>query len=112
MGLCGKIQHGARLVLGQQARYQILVTDVSLYEQMACVRIETGQILAVARISQLIEADDFFIMACQPVQNEVGANEAGTAGNKESHGVRSFGEWPPRPGRAFLKVIGDVHRIA
>lgn len=42
---------------------------------MARVVLETGQILKVARVGQFVQAYDFFVPVCQPVQSEVGADK-------------------------------------
>ena len=39
----------------------------------------------ITRVSQLVQINDWLIAASQPVQNEVGANKTGTAGDKNGH---------------------------
>ncbi|MNV57485.1 hypothetical protein D3C71_1498180 [compost metagenome] len=43
------------------------------------------KIVEVAGVGQLIQCDDRFIALRQPVQNEVGSDETGAAGDKNAH---------------------------
>ncbi|MCY1418978.1 hypothetical protein D9M71_345530 [compost metagenome] len=90
MGLGSEVEHGAWTVLGQQARNQCCITDVTVHEGMARVAFQACQVLKVARIGQLVEADYRLIMRCQPVQHEVRTYESGAAGHKNGHKFRTF----------------------
>ncbi|MNM78831.1 hypothetical protein D3C81_907490 [compost metagenome] len=85
MGLGGKVDDRARLVLLQQAGYQFGVADVAVHEDVALVALQTTQGLQVACVSQLVEVDHGLVIAGQPVQHEVRANEACTTSYQNSH---------------------------
>ena len=81
MRLGGEVDDGPRLVRGQQAADQLLVADVALHEDMALVALQRPEVFPVAGIGQLVEIDDGLAACGQPVQDEVGADKAGAAGN-------------------------------
>jgi len=81
-----EIDHRARLVLGQQAVEQRAVADVALDEDVARIVLERGQGLEIAGVGELVEVDDRFVALGDPVEDEIGADEAGAAGNQD-HGV-------------------------
>src|SRR5574343_299223 len=85
MAFGGKVDDGAGLVLGQQARNQGAVADVALHEDMAGVALQAGQVVQVARVGKLVEVDNRLVAACEPVEHKIGANEACAAGD-QNHG--------------------------
>jgi len=70
---------------GQQAFHQGPVADVALHEDMARVAFQAGQVVQVAGVGQLIQVEHGLVTAAKPVEYEVGANEAGAAGDQD-HG--------------------------
>jgi hypothetical protein len=86
MAFGSKIDHRARLVLRQQLRQQSAVTNIALHKNVARIALQAGQIVQVARIGELVEVDNRLVVACQPVEDEVGANKACAASDK-NHGV-------------------------
>ena len=53
------------------------------------VAVQAGQVLAVAGVGQGVQVDDGLCAGVgrgQPVEDEVAADEAGAAGDKEGHG--------------------------
>jgi hypothetical protein len=81
-----KVDHGARLVLGQQAVDEGAVADVALHEDEIRVALERREGLEVACVGQLVEIHDRLVAVRDPVEYEIGANEASAAGNQD-HGV-------------------------
>jgi hypothetical protein len=53
---------------------------------MARIARQAVQRLQVAGVSQFVEVDDRFAGLGQPVEHEVSADEAGAAGDENSHG--------------------------
>lgn len=82
----GKVHNGTGFVLGQQAIEQRAVADVALHEDVVRVALERREGLEVARIGQLVEVHDGLVALRDPVEHEIGANEACAAGNQD-HGV-------------------------
>ena len=79
----GKIDDGARLVLGEQPGDEVEVADVALDEEVARVALQGGEVLEVAGVGQRVEVDDGLIGLGQPVEDEVAADEAGTTGDED-----------------------------
>ena len=78
----GKIDDGAGLVLGEQFGDEVEIADVALDEDVARIALQSGEVLEVAGVGQRIEVDDRFIRLRQPVEDEIAADEAGAAGDK------------------------------
>ncbi len=68
-------------MLGQQAGDQRAVADIALHEHMPRVAVQAGQGLQVAGVGQCVEIDDLDATGDR-FENEVTANESGTAGDK------------------------------
>lgn len=85
MAFSSKVDDGARAVLGQQSVDKYRVTDIASCEDMPRIALHTGKILQIARIGELVEIDDGFIVSRQPIENEVGADEPGSAGDQNTH---------------------------
>ena len=86
MALGGKVHDGPHAMLGEEAFDQGLVGNVAVHEVVARIAFERAQILQVARVGEAVQVDDGLVVIAQPVQNEVAADEAGTAGDKQGHG--------------------------
>ena len=87
MAFGGKVQDGPRLVLRQQAGDQLGIPNITLHEDVPRVALQRCQRFQVAGIGQLVEVDDGLVGLGQPVEDEVGTDEAGCAGNKKGHKV-------------------------
>ena len=87
MAFGGEVQDGSGLVLRQQAGDQLGITNVALHKDMPRVAVQRCQRFKVAGIGQLVEVDDGLVGLGQPVEDEVGTNEAGSAGDENSHKV-------------------------
>ena len=79
MAFSGKVEDGARLVLGQQTADQLRIADIALHEEVARVVLHCGQGFKVAGVGQLVQVEDGLVVLRQPVENEVAADEAGAA---------------------------------
>ncbi len=86
VGFGREVDDGARLVLGQQAVDQRAVADVALHEDVVRIALERRQGLEVAGIGQLVEVDDGLVALREPVENEIGADEAGAPGYQDHGG--------------------------
>lgn len=69
----------------QQAGYQRAITNIALHKNMPRIALQWRQGFQITRVGQLVQINDWLIAASQPVQNEVGANKTGTAGDKNGH---------------------------
>ena len=83
VGFGGKIDHGAGLMLGEQFGDEVEVADVALDEEVARIATQRCEILEVAGVGQRVEVDDGLIGLRQPVEDEIAADEAGTAGDED-----------------------------
>ena len=79
----GKIDDGAGLVLGKQFGDEVEVADVALDENVAGIATQAGEILEVAGVGQRVEVDDRLVGLRQPVEDEIAADETGTAGDED-----------------------------
>ncbi len=77
-----EVDHGPRTVLGQQTVDQVTVTQVALHEDVPRITLETGKVLEVARIGELVEVDYGLVVGGEPVEYEVAADETGAAGDE------------------------------
>ena len=92
MALGGEVHDGARPVLGEQPVEQRPVADVTLHEHMPRVAAQRIEVVQVAGVGQRVEVDDGLVARCEPVENEVAADEAGAAGDEEGHGCVEWSE--------------------
>ena len=84
----------ARPVFAQQRSDEVAVPDVPAHEGVARVIGERRQVAEVARVGELVEIDDGIPAGREPIEHEIGADEAGAAGD-EDHGVASERCRPP-----------------
>ena len=71
----GKVDDGARLVLGEQPGDEVEVADVALDEAVALVAAQGCEVLEIAGIRERVQVDDGFIGLRQPVEDEVAADK-------------------------------------
>ena len=86
-----EVHHGARLVRGEQPIEQRAVGDVAVHKDMARIAVKRTQAFQIARVGQRIEVEHRLVGLGQPVEHEVGADEAGSACDKDHGGA--CGEW-------------------
>ena len=91
-----KVDHGARLVLGQQAGYQGGVANVAWHEDVARIALQAGQVVQVACVGEFVEVEHRLVAGGKPVKNKIGANEAGAAGDK-NHKKELSNKFEPTP---------------
>ena len=77
---------GIGLVFGQQPRYQRLIADVAMGENMVGITFQGRQGIQIAGISQRIEIDDADTFA-NGFQYEIAANKAGTTSYEPSRHI-------------------------
>jgi hypothetical protein len=90
MGLGGKVDDGPRLMLCKELRNEFGIANIATDEGMAGIPLQGGEVLEVARISELVEINDGVVLKSDPVEDEVGTDEAGAAGNEDGGVHRSW----------------------
>jgi hypothetical protein len=80
-----EVHDRARLVLAKQAHDRRAVADVAAHERVARVAAQRREVAEVARVGELVEVQHRLAGRGDPVEDEVGADEAGAAGD-EDHG--------------------------
>ena len=86
VALGGEVDDRPNLVLGQEPFDEAAVGDVAADEDVPRVVGQAVEIADVARVGELVEVHDPLTGGGEPVDHEVGADEAGAAGD-ENHGV-------------------------
>ena len=87
VALRGEMYDSTGIVLLEKAGDQFGIADVALDEEVVWICVNSGEVCGVARVGELVEID-YGAAACgQPVEYEVGADEACSAGYKDR---RSF----------------------
>ena len=75
-------------MLGQQLRDQALIGNIAAHEMVTGIALQASQGFQIARIGELVDIDDRLgIWLRQPIEHEIGADEAGTTSHKEGHTV-------------------------
>jgi hypothetical protein len=78
-----EVHDGIDAFLGQQATNQLRVADIAVHETKVVSSIEWTEARPVTRIGQRIEHDQAIVrMRLSPVENKIGADEAGAARDK------------------------------
>ncbi|MNT65987.1 hypothetical protein D3C72_2040170 [compost metagenome] len=85
MGLGGKVHHGIGLEAREDGRDCLAIGDIGLDELITRAVGHGGKRLEVAGIGQLVQIEHFVLGMAQQMANERRANEAGSAGDQESH---------------------------
>ena len=91
MAFCGKVHHNVRMLFFKQLIYSFAVADIGLHKAEIRVIHDRRQRRQVARVGQLIEADNAVIRVfSQHVKNKIGTNKSGAAGNDDRHNLTPF----------------------
>ena len=85
VALGGEVEDRARPMGREQALDQRAVADVAAHEDVARIGVERLQVLGVAGVGERVQVDDRLVAPGEPVEDEVGADEAGAAGDQD-HG--------------------------
>ena len=85
VALGSKVEYCPRLVLQEQAADQVEVADITLDEDMPGVAAQGREVLEVARVGKRVEIDHRLVRPGKPVEYEIAADEAGTAGDQYRH---------------------------
>ena len=84
VGLRGEVDDGVDPAAG--VAHDLAVADVALEKRVARVVLEIGQVGGIPRVGQLVEIDDAVVrVRRQDVADEVGADEAASAGDQQLH---------------------------
>src|SRR5690606_7960130 len=87
MGLGGKMIDGARLVGGKERLDTGRIADIRLREMIARTVADGAQVLERARVSQLVDDEDIFLVLPDQIPGQRGANETGPSRYENSHCV-------------------------
>ena len=82
MRLGGKVYDRPWLMLGKEFGHQLRITDITFNEKVAWIPPQRSKVLEIAGVGKFVEIDDGFLLKRQPVEHEVGADEAGTASDE------------------------------
>ena len=77
-----EVEHRARAVLGQQPVDEGAITQVALHEGVSRIALQADEVFHVAGVGEFVEVDNGLVADSQPVEYEITANEAGTAGDE------------------------------
>ena len=83
MRLGGEVHNSARLVLGEDFVDEDAIADIPSNKDVARIGLKRSEILQVAGVGELVEIDDGCGLRLDPVENEVGADKTGTAGDED-----------------------------
>ena len=84
--LGGEVHHRARTVRGEEPVHERRVADVAAHEAVARVAAHRLEVAEVAGVGELVEVHHRLATRGEPVDDEVGADESGAAGD-EDHGL-------------------------
>ena len=89
VGFGGEVDDCHWLMRGEDALHECAITDIAMLEGIVRMRGDIGQRVGVAGIGQRIEVDDAVTTQGEHVEDEIAADETGTAGDQYSfHCVR------------------------
>ena len=91
MAFSGEVQNGTGDVVLEDLVDGLRIADVAAHEGEARVVPDALEVGGVARVGQLVEDDDGLLRVREPLENEVGADESGGAGDEDGHNVRMWG---------------------
>ena len=83
MRLSGEIHNSTRLVLGKDFADKGAVADIASDKGVARIATKRSEILWVAGVSELVKIDDGCGFNIDPIENEVGPDETGTASDED-----------------------------
>ena len=87
--LRGEVDDGVDGLVGERLRREVEVGDVALHEHDPVLDIREAR--AVAGVGEEVVDDDVVVrVALEPVVDEVRADEAGSAGDEQSHGCEGY----------------------
>jgi hypothetical protein len=78
----GEVHDRLRPLLGEERVDQRAVGDVALHEAVARIALEARQVGGIAGIGELVEVHHRACLGAHPVEDEVGSDEARTAGDE------------------------------
>ena len=105
MGFCGEMHHLPHVVTGEKLVHQGAVADVAAHEGVVRLVRQIGQVFRVTGIGELVEVDYLQVRAGgQQEADEVGADEAATAGDEYCSGHNAPGLKFVGKGKAIWQV--------
>jgi hypothetical protein len=90
VGFCGEVDDGVGFVGGEDVVEEGSIPDVAVEEEVIGVALEVTKVCWVTGVGESVEVEDAALAEVDPVEDKVGADEAGAAGDKESGGVHGF----------------------
>ena len=88
MAFGSKMNDRSWLGLAQQREYGFALADVDALEAIAAVTLDRCQVLEIAGIGEPVEIEHWLDSGCQPVQNEIRADEASAASDQDHSIIR------------------------
>ena len=83
----GEMHDRTRPVLAQQFVDQGAVVDVAAGKYMRLIVADLRQVFEIAGVSQLVEIEHAGLFPREPLENEIGADETGAAGDEYQDGL-------------------------
>ena len=84
----GEMNDGANGVASKELADQLAVGNIAVHKGVRGVRGKRVEIVGVAGVGERVQINDGFIAGCEPILNEITADEARAAGDKYGHGCK------------------------
>ena len=83
VGLSRKVDDGAGAVLGEKFGDEFGIADIAANEGMLGIPLKVCEVLEIPCVGELVEVDDGILLECDPIEDEVGTDESGAAGDDD-----------------------------
>ena len=90
VGFGCEVDDGGGVMCGEELVEEGAISDAAVEEKVIRISFEGGKVFGVSGVSEGIEVEHFAESASYPVEDEVGADETGAAGDEE--GLVAHGE--------------------
>ncbi len=106
MAFGGKVHHRARPFAGHQRGQHPAIENVAVLKSVACMIFDRTQIVEIAGVGQLVKIQNARGFGRDPLQNEVRADEPGSAGDEnEIFHAGKASLWGFRSPAAALSIL-------
>ena len=87
VGFGGEVYHHVRVLFFEEAVHRLPVTDVALHEAEPGAVHHRGEVGQVRSVGEFVQAQDPEVfVGFHHIENKVGADKSGAAGNENGHG--------------------------
>jgi hypothetical protein len=90
-------------MISEKSGDQLDISDVTTDKCVSGISLQRSKVLEISRVGKLVEVDDAVVLTCDPVENEVGTDKSGAAGNED--GGHSNSRVESRRSKAF-RLLG------